>query len=102
MTGWKFLYFGVDQSQRLFTFNLVCAGFRGLGAFFGFVAFEQVEVFLVLVVAADAGKQADQVVRTFSRRKKSWMVFCRMRWNSRGSSLAGLSPYFSASLIIAS
>src|SRR3990167_7348970 len=30
------------------------------------------------------------------------MVFCRMRWNSGGSSAAGLSPYFSASLIIAS
>ena len=42
------------------------------------------------------------VERTFWRRKWSWIVFCRMRWNSIGSSAAGLSAYFSVSLSIAS
>ena len=40
--------------------------------------------------------------RTFWRRNQSRIAFCRMRWNSSGSSAAGRSPYFSASRSIAS
>ena len=63
---------------------------------------ERIVLLVLVVLDPKADSSVVQVERTFWRRKWSWIVFCRMRWNSSGSSPAGLSAYFSVSFSMAS
>jgi hypothetical protein len=100
LTRREFLDFLVDEGQDLLALEAVLGAFDSCIVIRGFERFQRIEVFVV--AAVERREQRDPRIADFLRRNQSWIAFCRIRWNSSGSSAAGLSPYFSASLIIAS
>jgi hypothetical protein len=58
--------------------------------------------YLTYLFSDKSENKVTQVFRTFWRRNQSWMRFCRIRVKMSGNSVCGRSPYFSASLIMAS
>ncbi|MDW9244208.1 hypothetical protein C7S13_2116 [Burkholderia cepacia] len=100
MTRRKFLDFFVDQGQNLLSFEAVLAAFDARVVVRGFEGFERVEVVVVGVV--QRREERDPRVADLLPAEPVVDRVLQDPLKSSGSSAAGRSPYFSASLIIAS